>query len=43
MIFTWLAAKVESQGRKATVLPAKGDSDVMFCLHSYQDFMITDR
>ena len=25
-----------------TVLPAKGDSDVMFCLHSYQG-LITDR
>ena len=26
--------------RKPTVLPAKSDSDVMFCLQSYQELII---
>ena len=28
---------------EATVLPAKNDSDIMFCLQSYQGLIVIDR
>ena len=41
---SWLWKKISADENKAlgkaTVLPAKTDSDVLFCLQSYQGFII---
>ena len=36
----WLTVFIWQQYRSTTVMPAKSDSDVMFCLQSYQGLKI---